>query len=104
MVKYLPRLFEAIKLPQDEYKVVLKTGHDASNHSLFCMRTGIKTKTASGKPSDAVAITIAGKLLCLIHCHEYCDGEKDISVFLPQNTSFDNVSDLFVMNTDLVFA
>ena len=99
MVKYLPRLFEAIKLPQDEYKVVLKTGHDASNHSLFCMRTGIKTKTASGKPSDAVAITIAGKLFCLIHCHEYC-------VFLPQtfNTSFDNVSDLFVMNTDLVFA
>ena len=85
---------------------MLKTGHDASNHSLFCMRTGIKTKTASGKPSDAVAITIAGKLFCLIHCHEYCDGEKDISVFLPQtlNTSFDNVSDLFVMNTDLVFA
>ena len=61
--KYLPRMFEAIDLAPGHYRLVLKTGFDASQHTIFCQRTGMKSKTASGKLSDAINITVAGKLL-----------------------------------------
>ena len=61
LAKYLPRLFQAIDLEPDHYKVILKTGFDGSQHTMFCMRTGIKSKTASGNLSDAINVTIAGK-------------------------------------------
>ena len=59
--KYLPRMFQSINLAPGHYKLVLKTGFDGSQHTMFCMRTGIKSKTASGNLSDAVNVTIAGK-------------------------------------------